>query len=239
MAWITLQELKMLERWAGAREFHLIKGKDTFGKTDKIILEDLMDSNIRSGEGLLNIGEGPLKFPFNYLNKKIINNILYAISILPNNEGILEIAAVGGRKFIKQLDVIMTKELKLTAKFYLNSSTRQEGVSQNMYYELDGVRIIPVWSKLYDDKIRHSEYSVDGNLKSSWNGFFTSLGNTEDGNPNIELFILGNHMTGTVEDVNSKIDKIQTSVVGKHTCFLTETGIITRDQNGIAELYHV
>ncbi len=242
MAWMTHQELKMLERWAAAREFQLIRGKGTVSKTDKIMLKDMKGRDIRSGDGLLNIGDGSLKFPFNNLNKRTIDNVLENLSILSNNDGVMEVAAVGGKKFMTRFGQIMRDEFKVTAQELVEGSGREKGVNATFsYYELDGVRIVPVWSKWFDDMTRPSEYAADGSRKLSWNAFFTSLGNTEAGNPNVELITLGDRQfkKGTVAGINQGGEKMQTSVDGEHTHILSETGIVSKDEYGTAELYHV
>jgi len=241
MAWVTHQELKMLERWAAAREFQLIRGKGTVSADEKVLLRDLKGRDIRSGDGLLNIGDGSLKFPFNKLTKRTIDNVLENLSILSNDDGVMEVAAVGGRKFNTTFGQIMRDEFKVTAQELVEGSGRSKGINASFqYYELDGVRIIPVWSKWFDDMTRPSQKANDGSRKLSWNAFFTSLGNTEVGMPNVELIALGNRnfLKGSVPGINHG-ENMKTSVDGEHTHVLSESGIISRDEYGTAELYMV
>jgi len=240
--WTTYQELEMLERWAQARETQLIQGVGTIDANDTVYLHDMKGREIVSGDGLLNLGDGTLKFPYNHLTTKDLENIMSNIRIYSTTTGIQEVLVVGGKKFLDDFGYLMREELKLAPEVLVEGNGRSKGVNTTFsFYEFNGVRITPVWHKWFDDPSRPSQRTSDGYRKSSQNAIFMSIGNSQIGMPNIELVALGNRgfKKGTVAGINRGGDEMKTSVDAEHTHVLSETGLICRDQYGVAELYKV
>lgn len=238
--WTTYAEMQMLKRWAQARETQHIMGVGTVDANDTVYLRDMKGREIVSGDGVLNIGNGALKFPYNKLTKKDIENVMSSLRIYSNNAGVNEVAVIAGRKFIEDFSYMLRQEFKISPEVMKEGDGRTKGVNATFsYYELDGVRIMPTWHKWFDDPSRPSQLDDQGYKKLSRRAIFASIGNSQIGMPNIELTALGNRQfkKGTVYGINEGGDGMKTSVDAEHTHILSETGLICRDEFGIAEMY--
>ena len=238
--WTTHAELQMLERWARAREYQTIFGKGTVTANDDIVLRDVKGREIMAGDGLLNQGDGALKFQYNKLTTKVIENVMDNMALYSNNDGVTELALIGGRKFLSNFNVIMKTILGSSLEHMVEGTGANKGVNATYaYYEFNGVRIVPRWHKWFDSPERPFTVSADGSKKESNRGVFVSLGNYDSGSSNIELLALGKRsfLKGTVAGINDGGENMSHSVDGKHVHVLSETGIALMDINGVAELY--
>ena len=240
-AWMEYQDMAMLKRWAKAREYQLIFGKGTVNDKDEVILKDLKGRDIMSGDGLLNQGDGALKFQYNVLTEEVIHNVMKNMQLFSNSDGKVEIAVIAGQDFIWDFTRLMVDKLKANPEYAAKDGGKGTMVKQTFEsYEYAGVRFIPVWYKFFDSPERPTSYDLTtGRKKESGRAIFVSLGNVDTGEPNIELLSLGKRsfLRGTVSGINDGGDNMANSVDGKHVHILAETGIAVKNIYGVAELY--
>jgi hypothetical protein len=242
MAWLTHAEMQMLKRWAEAREYQNIFGKGTVTENDEVLLRDLKGRDIVGGDGLINVGDGSLKFPYNRLTKQVIHNLMRNMQIYADAEGKLEIAVIAGQEFMFQWG-----ELMATMGVTLNTSNMVEGTGSTKginatyaWYEFNNVRFIPVWHKFFDSPARPTNVNAYGVEKESMRAIFVSLGQADVGTNNVELLALGNRAfrKGTIAGIDVGGDAMKSSVDGQHTHVLCETGIKVVNMYGVAELFN-
>lgn len=237
--WLEMAEMQMLRRWAKAREFQLMFGQGTVDQNDTIYLKDMKGREIMSGNGLLNIGDGSLRFPYHKMTELFIENIFNNLNIMSSDDGVQEVIAVGGRAFINDFNKLM----RVIAGTAFPGLVQGEGAAKGInatysFYEFNGVRVYPIHHKWFDDPSRPHLITRDGRWAESGRAIFTSLGRTDTGTNNVELLTLGNRsfLQGTVAGIN-KGGAMQTSVDGEHTHILSETGIKCANMFGVAEIF--
>ena len=98
--WFKQQEMDMLRRWAYARENQLIFGRASIDANDNVYLKDLKGRDIIQGDGLVAQGDASLKFQYNNLNVKTLENIMQNMQLMTNNDGMTEVFVMGGQAFV-------------------------------------------------------------------------------------------------------------------------------------------
>ena len=239
--WSEYADLEMLARWAIARENQLIMGKGTVTEKDEIVLKDLENREIIIGDGLIEQGDGSFRMPYNTLNKSVLHNVMKNTQQYANNEGIVEIAAIGGQEALWDFHELMAKDLVASGagNSIVEGTGSAKGINLDVaYYQYSRVRFTPVWHKFFDNPARPQSLTVNGKRPESGRLIFVSLGNTKFNQPNVELLALGNRqfLRGEVNGIN-KGGQMANSVDGKHVHVLSETGIAVHDPYGVAELY--
>lgn len=235
------QDLEMLERWAIARENQLIFGKGTVDEKDNIYLKDMENREIIIGDGLLEQGEGSFRMPYNGLSKTILHNVMKNMQLYANNDGVTEVAVIGGQDALWDFHDLMTPLMINSGAG--NKIVEGEGSAKGInldveYYQYAKVRFVPVWFKFFDNPGRPQSVTVNGRNPESGRMIFLSLGNTKYNQPNVELLALGKRsfIRGEVNGMNEGGD-MSNSVDGKSVHVLSETGIALHDPYGVAELY--
>jgi len=239
--WSTMAEQQMLERWAEAREFQLLFGQGTVGENDEIYLKDIKGRDIMAGDGLLNMGDGSLKFPYNKMTKAVLNNVMNNLQIMSSADGKLEVAVVCGQKFLQDFqDLMGAIGLSIVSDKIVEGEGSGKGINLTYsFYEYNNVRIYPVWHKWFDDPSRPYTIVADGSKSESGRAIFVSLGRADVGTNNVELLTLGNRSfkMGTVSGIDVGGSEMKTSVDGSHTHVLSETGIKCANMYGVAEMW--
>ena len=237
--WSTYAEQQMLERWAEAREFQLLFGQGTVGENDTVYLKDMKGRGIMSGDGLLNMGDGSLKFPYNKLTENVLQNVMGNLQIMASADGKLEVAVIAGQRWMQDFTKLMGKiGLIAQSDAIIEGSGSGKGVNHTYsFYEWNNVRIYPVWHKWFDNPERPHLTTRDGSWAESGRAIFVSLGKADVGTNNVELITLGNRsfLMGTVSGID-KGGEMKTSVDGSHTHVLSETGIKCVNMYGVAEM---
>lgn len=237
--WTEYADMQMLERWAMAREYQLIFGKGTVTSNETVLLKDLKNREILAGDGIMNQGDGALRFQYNQMTINTIENVMDNMALYSNNDGIIEIGVIGGRKFLNNFMKVMANYVGTSLEHVVEGTGRNKGINATYsFYEFNGVRIVPRWYKWFDSPERPKRYAADGSRIESNRGLFVSLGNVDAGEPMIELLALGNRqfLRGEVNGIN-KGGEMANSVDGRHVHILCQTGIANKDVNGVAEMY--
>ncbi|MFA5432262.1 MAG: hypothetical protein WC319_05245 [Candidatus Paceibacterota bacterium] len=238
--WTTMAEQQMLERWAEAREYQLLMGQGTVGDNDEVYLKDMKGREIMAGDGLLNMGDGSLKFPYNKLTENVLQNVMSNLQIMSSADGKLEVAVIAGQNFMQQFTKIMGDlGLRTQSDKIIEGDGSAKGINMSYsFYEWNNVRIYPVWHKYFDDPSRPRLITKDGSSAESGRAIFVSLGRADVGSNNVELLTLGNRsfLMGTVAGIDKGGD-MKTSVDGSHTHVLSETGIKCANMYGVAEMW--
>ena len=238
--WTTMAEQQMLERWAQAREYQLLFGQGTVGENDTVYLKDMKGRDIMTGDGLLNMGDGSLKFPYNKLTESVLQNTMSNLQIMSSADGKLEVAVIAGQNFMQNFTKLMGSiGLKTQSDAIVEGSGSGKGINHTYsFYEWNNIRIYPVWHKFFDDPSRPKLVTRDGSWAESGRAIFVSLGKADVGTNNVELLTLGNRsfLMGTVSGIDKGGD-MKTSVDGSHTHVLSETGIKCANMYGVAEMW--
>lgn len=240
-AWVTEAEMQMLKRWAAAREYQTLFGRGTVTETDEVLLRDLKGREIVGGDGLLNVGDGSLKFPINRLTKDVLKNIMRNMQIFADVNGKLEIAVIAGQEFMFQWSELMeSMGLALNQDGMVEGTGSAKGINATYsFYEFNNVRFIPTWNRFFDNPGRPSNKNAYGVEKESMRAIFVSLGQADLGTNNVELLALGNRQfrKGTIAGIDVGGDQMKSSVDGQHTHVLSETGIRVTNMYGVAEVF--
>jgi len=237
--WLEAAEMQMLERWARAREFQLMFGQGTVDQDDTIYMKDMKGREIMAGDGLLNIGDGALRFPYHKMTELFIENLFNNVQIMSNGDGVQEMAAIGGRAFMTDFNKLMRKIAGDSYPGIVEGSGADKGINTTYrYFEFNGVRVYPIHHKWFDDPSRPHLTTREGRWAESSRAVFTSLGKTDVGTNNVELLTLGNRafLQGSVKGINAG-GAMQNSIDGEHHHVLSETGIKCANMFGVAEIF--
>jgi hypothetical protein len=248
--WFKTQELEMMRRWAYARENQLLWGRASIDANENVMLKDLKGREIVQGDGLIAQGDASLKYQYNTLNVRVLENIMQNLQLLSTNDGLTEVFVMGGQAFIWSFQRLMRDVFKYNPlPLFASEEDKKMGVKVAFNaYEMGGVKLITAWNQAFDAAWRPRDTDMYGVNKESHRAIFASLGNTIGGDPNIELISLGaggddrkfvkkviSGMaspggTGRAEVASNSMDGYQVQI-------LSETGICLKNPFGVAELY--
>jgi len=248
--WFKQQEMDMLRRWAYARENQLIFGRASIDSNENVYLRDLKGREIVQGDGLVAQGDASLKFQYNNLNVKTIENIMQNLQLLTNSDGLTEVFVMGGQAFVWNFQRLMRDVFKYNPEpLFVSKSDQEKGVKVAFTsYEMAGVKLVVAWNKAMDAAWRPQQKDMYGTNLESHRGFFVSLGNTIGGDANVDLVALGNgsddrrYVKKVIDGMASpqgtgRREFASNSVDGYQTQILSETGLCLKNPFGFAELY--
>jgi len=163
------------------------------------------------------------------------------LQIMASADGKLEVAVIAGQRWIRDFNKLMKGfGLQAQSDAIVEGMGSSKGINLTYsFYEVDNVRIYPVWHKWFDDQSRPQTITADGSKAESGRAIFVSLGRADVGTNNVELITLGNRSfkMGTVQGINSGGERMSNSVDGQHTHVLSETGIKCANMFGVAEMW--
>ncbi len=248
--WFKVQEMDMMRRWAYARENQLLFGRATIDANDNVFLRDIKGREIIQGDGLIAQGDSSLKFQYNTLNIKTLENIMQNLQLLTNDDGLTEVFVMGGQAFVWNFQRLMRDVFKYDPQpLFVSAGDREKGVKVAFNsYEMAGVKIVVAWNKAMDAAWRPQQKDIFGTNLESYRGFFVSLGNTIGGDANVELIALGNGaddrryvkkiIDGMASPGGSGRKEYSSNSVDGYQCqILSETGLCLKNPFGFAELY--
>lgn len=247
--WMFEQEKEMMRRWAIARENQLLFGKATIDENDNVYLKDLRGRDIIQGDGLLSQGEGSLKYQYNTLTIKVLENIMSNMQLLSNSDGVTELFLLGGQKLVWDFQKLMRDVFRYNPiPLFTGGKGGDRGINATFNsYEIGGVRIVVAWHKPFDAQWRPQSRDAFGVNKESYRGIFTSLGNTVGSDPGVELIALGagggdrsfvkKTITGMASPGKSQGEFASNSMDGFQVQILSETGLCLKNPFGVAEIY--
>jgi hypothetical protein len=252
--WDYQQNIDMYERWAIALEHQLLFGKSSVDSNDRVYVQDDLGRDLIQGNGIIAQGDPSLRFHYNNLTIRQLENVMENLQLQQTSDGMLEVAVCGGQKFYNEMqrlfrDVLQQNPVPMIEK-------RDDGLEINTafsYYTFGGVRLHLMRCPAFDAPYRPIERDSNGNSNMSQRAFFASLGNTIGGQPNIELLTLGNAendrrfvarvingMAGDGPLVDGagtqKMMLASSPVDGKQVHILNETGVVMRNNRGFAQL---
>ena len=248
--WFKVQEMDMMRRWAYARENQLLFGRATIDSNDNVFLRDIKGREIIQGDGLVSQGDASLKFQYNTLNIKTLENIMQNLQLLANTDGLTEVFVMGGQAFVWNFQRLMRDVFKYDPQpLFVSQGDREKGVKVAFNsYEMAGVKLVVAWNKAMDAAWRPQQKDIYGTNLESYRGFFVSLGNTIGGDANVELVALGNgsddrrYVKKVIDGMASpggsgRKEFASNSVDGYQCQILSETGLCLKNPFGFAELY--
>lgn len=238
--WLSEAQAQMFKRWAQANEYAMIWGKGTVTADGDVLMKDLKGREIMAGDGILNQGDGALKFPYNKWTKGFLHSIMKNMQIRAGSNGLTELVFIGGQESTWAFNDMLLNEFKQNPVSINVGGGSEKGVNATYkYYEINGVRVIPMHYKWFDSPDRPQWIREDGTNNNSWGGIFVSLGNAQSGEKGVELMTLRDRQfkMGTVSGIDKGGDMMANSVDGSHHHILAQTGILLRNQDGVAEIY--
>jgi hypothetical protein len=225
---LTYAQNQMMKRAAEYHEYALINGKGTVTIDGDVLMKDKQGREIMAGDGVLNQNEGAYEYPYNNLTLGFLENIMEDADIRADRDGKLELGFFSSRRTHNQFSKMMADNGFVTKDNNVEGSGAEKGVNNTYsYYELGGVRIIPRVYHWLDDVARPTKWLDDGTRLGQWDGFFVPMGETEGGEPQVQLVQLRPMKSGSVDGINVG-GKMATSVDGSHHHILFQTGVITR-----------
>jgi hypothetical protein len=248
--WFKQQEFEMMRRWAYARENQLLYGKATIDANENIYVRDLMGREIIQGDGLIAQGDGSLKYQYNTLNVRTLENVMQNLQLMSTTgEGVNEVFVMGGQAFVWNFQRLMRDVFKYNPMpLFVSEGEIKQGVKVAFNaYEMGGVRIIVAWNAAFDAAWRPQDRDIYGVSKESKRGIFVNLGSTIGGDPMCELIALGNGgedrrfvkkiIDGMSSPDGNKRATASNSMDGYQVQILSETGISMKNPFGVAELF--
>lgn len=237
--WLSHAQDQMLRRWAQANEYANLFGKGTVNMDGDVMLKDLRGREIMVGDGIMNQGDGAFKFPYNQWTIGFLESIMQDMQIRAGNNGKTELALICGQKAYWGFQRLMGKiGVDVKDSKVVDGTGENKGINMTYeYYELAGVRVIPTLYKWFDSPDRPQQVREDGSRNNSWKGIFVSLGNATSGETGVELITLRDRMKmGSVSGID-KGGEMANSVDGTHHHILFQSGVILRNQDGVATIY--
>lgn len=239
--WTKTQDMAMMERWAYARENQLIHGRATVDANDTIYVRDLKGRDIKQGDGILAQGDGSLKYQYNTMNVRVLENVMQNLQLLTTGYGLTEVFVMGGQAFTWNFMRLMRDVFKFNPMpLFQSEEDKKQGVKVAFTaYEMGGVKLIVCWNQAFDAAWRPQNRDITGVSKESHRGIFVSLGNTIGGDPMVELVTLGKRslVKKTITGMSSPQDTVSNSMDGHQVQIISETGIKLGNPFGVAELY--
>jgi len=240
--YVTEAEMQMLRRWASALDYQILQGKGTVTSKDEVVLKDIRGNDIMQGDGILNQGDGSLRFGYRNLTKNVLHNVMQNMQILSSNErgGVMEVGVLCGQAANWDFTDLMAKTFNVNPVTVTEGSGDKKGLNYDFsYYQYGGVRFYPIHYKFFDNHARPTKTLSDGTTPESRRMVFFSMGDLNVNEPQIELLTLGkrNFIQGEVTGMNEG-GRMSNSVDGKSKHVLAETGVARIDPWGVAELYY-
>lgn len=228
--YVSYAEKEMLRRMAEYHEYQIIFGKGSVDIDGNVVLHNKRGREIMTGDGILNQGEGAFEYPMNgEWQLKFLENVMMDIDIRSGEDGMKEILFGMGLQSLNSFNRMMRKEGFFTQNNNVEGTGASKGVVNTYgFYEMNNVRVIPKHIRWMDDPGRPSKWLSDGTRKSSWDCVALPLGQTPGGDRMIELVQLRPMVQGTVNGMNKGGDGMATSVDGKHTHVLVQSGVVFR-----------
>lgn len=237
---LTKAQDKMMRRFASANEYANIFGKGTVTDQGEVLLKDSRGREIMIGDGVLNQGEGAFEYPFHSWSRSFLEGIMSDLRIKSGKNGKMEVAALFGQETYNAFQRMMNENaiLMQTEKVWAEDRAGLAYKGTYSYYEMGGVRIIPQLYNWYNHPDRPKQILEDGTIRSGWEGLFVALGDTEGGNNGVELITLRDrYKMGAVHGINKGGENMQNEVDGSHHHILFQSGIVNRNQEGVARIY--
>jgi hypothetical protein len=218
----------MMRRIAEYHEFQIIYGKGTVAVDGQVILKNRLGKDILAGDGIVNQGDGAYEYPINReWTLGALENIMRDLDLSVDHEGVLEVMAPMGKRSYSSFTSLMRKEGFVTQNNNVVGDGKSKGVNNDYgYYEIDGVRVIPVSHKSFS-KMPGKTMS-DGTKLPEWEALFVPGGKTEYGENKVELVQLRPMKTGTVSGIDKGGDGMASSVDGSSKHVLIQSVVISR-----------
>jgi len=254
--WDTVQNMRMMARWAMGVENQMLWARSTMDANGNCYLKDREGRDIVMGDGLVAQGDASLKYEYNTLTARTLENIMQDMQALQNNQGMLELALICGSQFYFEFQRVMRDVFPQGPQVLYVGGNGSEGSgirTHFSWFQMADVRINIIHAKSLDDPTRPIARDIMGRPIMSSSAYFVSLGNTVGGEPNVEMLTLGNEhgdrqfvrrvisgMAGPGVSVSNSgkysIQAAASPVDGMQVHVLNETGLVLRNMYGFAEL---
>lgn len=233
-SFISEADYQMTRYASQFNENALLEGKTTVSQDlNKCVLQDENGRDLLAGNGIMNSGDGPFKFPITSrgFTDAWFNSFLSDIDqyINPDSDGVREVAIVGGTRLRMSFNTFLAnKNLSVKVQNIAWKNGDKQGIVDTYnYYEFAGIRIIFLDSTHFSNKAGIT--LNDGTRSNEWMGYVVPMGNTRSGQAGITIITLRPSVKGTVAGID-KGGNIASSVDGTHTHMLWQNGVICTNQ---------
>lgn len=246
--WDYQQNIDMMKRWARAHEHALIFGKSTVDANDHVYVQDDEGRDIIQGNGLIAQGDASMRFHYNKLTIRQIDNVIDEIVMMGGESGVKDLIMCAGMHFYGEVQRLFRDTLQMNPTPLVEKTADGLEIDTTFgYYNWNGIRLHLCRNMAFSDPTRPQGRDSQGNSLASQRAFFIGAGSTKTGDPNVELITLGNSegdrrfvareivgMTGDGPAVGSGSDRMMVKMAsnpvdGKQVHVLSETGVIMRD----------
>jgi hypothetical protein len=212
----------------------MLFGKTTVTQDGHVFLHKKNGREIMAGSGLIYGVDGCFERPMPRIGwtLKFLESMLRDVDIRAGKEGHKEMILCGGFSSIANFNAMMRSEgFKPFNNFVAQeiNGKGERGVNLDYdWFEWMGIRIIPVRYRYFDSEDRPFRYLPNGDTTGSWESLLIPIGITQEGDNMVELVQLRPPKTGTVNGINKGGEDMASSVDGKSTHYLWQTGCISR-----------
>lgn len=191
------QHMEMLHRMMISRERQLLFGRASVDSTgNNVGVTDKDNRPIIAGNGLIHQGDPSMKFTYTDMNIRWLENLIVQMQLSSTSAGgASEIVLGGGLSFMTDFHRTMRSLFEMNPVVFDEGSGENRGANGSPfgYYKFNGVKIVPIWIKAFDDPMGAQRVDGYGVNYRSRMGFALNTGATLSGqNPNIKLLALGN-----------------------------------------------
>ena len=249
--WDTRANLEMMKRWGMQIEHQLLFARSTMDENGRCYVQDRLGRDIVMGDGVLAQGDRGLKYSYNQLTSRMLENLLRDLQNMQTSSGNLRVALVCGMEFFLDFQRLMTDVFRESPQvFYVGGDgSKGSGVKTNFrFFQLGDMELFVFHSQTLDGPYHPNEYDQFGRPRLSGSAYAVSLGNTVGGDPNIIPFTIGNEngdrrfvrrvvngMAGAGAKAGS--DLLASSPVdARQDHILSEIGVIVQNPYCIAEV---
>jgi hypothetical protein len=254
--WETQANLEMMQEWYRINERMYLWGVANNDGNGNCYLKDLDGKDIMAGDGLFAQGDAGLKFGYNRLTERVLNQILANMHMMANNDGMTEIAVLCGAEFHWEFNSLMKDVFAASPEvFHVTNADGQRGVATHFqYYQpLSNLRMYVIEHPSFSSPYEPTNY-VNGRNMRSRRAVFVNLGNTVGGDPNVQLVALGNGTEnrsmimrgipgmsgpglGSATSGDNRIQLTASAVDAYQVHAISETALVLRNPMGVGELY--
>lgn len=231
---ISEADYQMVRYAAQFNENSILEGKTTVSQDlNKVVLQDVNGREMLQGNGIMNSGDGPIKFPITSkgFTSAWFESFMADINqyISPDKNGLREVALIcGSRLKISFNSFLASKNISVKVQNIKYKDGDQQGIVDTYYfYEFAGIRVILLDTDYFGQKA--GMILDDGTRTNDWDAFVIPLGQTKAGQDGVTLIQLRKSVRGTVTGID-KGGNIASSVDGTHEHMLWQNGVISMNQ---------
>ena len=229
-SFLTSLEDEMMATAAAQLNFAHIFGKSTVDTEGKVFLKNKKQRDLMAGDGIFYSNGGPLKIPYNGWTSMFLEYLMSEIDqyVSADHDGVMEVVMLMAPRAYSSFQSLM-RTLGKTQDNNIEGTGAGKGfVDTYGFYELDGIRLIPMKEPSMRDRPRQQD--AYGKYSNDMDVILLPLGLTTGQNNGVQLVQLRPMAKGTVAGIDSEGNIASSSVDGGSTHILFQNGIINQNK---------